>query len=123
MTAKLMKLILAMVMMVSLNGSMAFAVERFKTDEMGESGQIASRSMTLEEMEKLSTSLENMANEVKRGNVTPEVQTSVAEILNHLSHMLGVLANPDDKITYSIIKRENKELEKEWNPWDEMVEH
>ena len=123
MTAKLMKLILAMVMMVSLNGSMAFAVERFKTDEMGESGQIASRSMTLEEMKKLSTSLENMANEVKRGNVTPEVRTSVAEILNHLSHMLGVLANPDDKITYSIIKRENKELEKEWNPWDEMVEH
>ena len=123
MTAKLMKLILAMVIMVSLTGSMAFAVERFKTDEMGESGQIASRSMTLEEMEKLSTSLENMANEVKRGNVTPEVQTSVAEILNHLSHMLGVLANPDDKITYSIIKRENKELEKEWNPWDEMVEH
>ena len=74
-------------------------------------------------MKKLSTSLENMANEVKRGNVTPEVRTSVAEILNHLSHMLGVLANPDDKITYSIIKRENKELEKEWNPWDEMVEH
>jgi hypothetical protein len=37
--------------------------------------------------------------------------------------MLSVLANPDDKRTYSIIKLEIKEVEKEWNAWDEMVEH
>ena len=110
-------------MMVTLTCSMASAAERFKNDEMDESDQIASRSITPEEMEKLSTLLENMANEVKRENMTPQVQTSSAKILTHVSHMLSVLASPDDKMTYSIIKRENTEVEKEWNPWDEMVEH
>jgi len=37
--------------------------------------------------------------------------------------MLGVMASPDDSMTYSTIKRANKEVEKEWNPWDEIVEH
>jgi len=37
--------------------------------------------------------------------------------------MLSVLASSDDKMTYSIIKREIKEVEKEWNAWDEMAKH
>jgi hypothetical protein len=48
-----------------------------------------------------------MANEVKRGNMTPEAQARSAEILTHVGHMLSVLANPDDKMTYSIIKGRN----------------
>ena len=52
-----------------------------------------------------------MANEVKRGNMTPEVQARSAEILTHVGHMLSVLASSDDKMTYSIIKREIKEVE------------
>jgi hypothetical protein len=55
--------------------------------------------------------------------MTPEVQARSAEILIHVSHMLSVMASSDDNITYSTIKREIKEMEKEWNPWDEMEEH
>jgi hypothetical protein len=58
-----------------------------------------------------------------KGNMTPEVQARSAEILIHVSHMLSVMASSDDNITYSTIKREIKEMEKEWKPWDEMEEH
>ena len=81
------------------------------------------KNFTPEELEKVSILVENMANEIKKGNMTPETQARSAEILILVSHMLSVMASPDDNMTYSIIKRENKEKEKEWNPWDEMVEH
>ena len=55
--------------------------------------------------------------------MTPELQAKSAEILIHVSHMLGVMASPDDSMTDSIIKRANEEVEQEWNPWDETVEH
>ena len=100
---------------IAANGNTAIKIDK--------NGQVASLSITPEEMEKLSTLVENMANEVKRGNMTPEVQARSAEILTHVGHMLSALANPDDKMTYSILKREIKEVEKEWNPWDEMEEH
>jgi hypothetical protein len=58
-----------------------------------------------------------------KGKMTPEVQARSAEILIQVSHMLSVMASSDDNITYSIIKWEIKEMEKEWNPWDEMEEH
>ena len=100
---------------IAANGSTGNAVDK--------GGPIAASSITPEEMEKVSILVENMANEIKRGNVTPEIQARSAEILIHVSHMLGVMASPDDSMTYSIIKRVNKEVEKEWNPWDEMEEH
>jgi hypothetical protein len=37
--------------------------------------------------------------------------------------MLKAMASPDDNMTYSIIKREIKEVEMELDPWDERVEH
>ncbi len=55
--------------------------------------------------------------------MTPEMQARTAEILIHVSHMLKAMASPDDNMTYSIIKREIKEVEMELNPWDEKVEH
>jgi hypothetical protein len=100
---------------IAANGNTAIEIDK--------NSQAASLSITPEEMEKLSTLVENMANEVKRGNMTPEVQARSAEILTHVGHMLSVLASSDDKMTYSIIKREIKEVEKEWNPWDEIEEH
>jgi hypothetical protein len=100
---------------IAANGNTAIEIDK--------NGQVASLSITPEEMEKFATLVANMADEVKRGNMTPEVQARSAEILTHVSHILSVLASPDDKMTYSIIKREKKEVEKEWNLWDEMVEH
>ena len=101
----------------------AIAANGNTASEIDKNRQVTSLSITPEEMEKLSTLVANMANEVKKGNMTPEVQARSAEILAHVGHILSVLASPNDKMTYSIIKREIKEVEKEWNPWDEMEEH
>ena len=116
-------LISVMTMAGLITFNTAIAANGSTVIEIDKSGQVASLSITPEEMEKLSTLVENMANEVKKGNMTPEVQARSAEILTHVGHMLSVLASPNDKMTYSIIKREIKEVEKEWNPWGEMVEH
>jgi hypothetical protein len=116
-------LISVMTIAVLITFNTAIATNGSTVIEINKSGQTESFSITPEEMEKVSTLVANMANEVKRGNMTPEVQARSAEILTHVSHMLSVLASPDDKMTYSIIKREKKEVEKEWNLWDEMVEH
>jgi len=116
-------LISVMTIAVLITFNTAIASNGSTIIEIDKSGQAASLSITPEEMEKLSTLVANIANEVKIGNMTPDVQASPAEILIHVSHMLTVMASPDDNMTDSIIKRENKEVEKEWNPWDEMVEH
>ena len=116
-------LITVMTMAGLITFNTAIAANGNTAIEIDKNGQLVSLSITPEEMEKLSTLVENMANEVKKGNMTPEVQARSAEILTHVGHMLSVLASSDDKMTYSIIKREIKEVEKEWNPWDEMVEH
>lgn len=116
-------LITVMTMAGLITFNTAIAANGNTAIEIDKNSQVASLSITPEEMEKLSTLVENMANEVKRGNMTPEVQARSAEILTHVGHMLSVLASSDDKMTYSIVKREIKEVEKEWNPWDEMEEH
>ena len=116
-------LITVMTMAGLITFNTAIAANGNTVSEIDKNGQVTSLSITPEEMEKLSTLVANMANEVKRGNMTPEVQARSAEILTHVGHMLSVLASSDDKMTYSIIKREIKEVEKEWNPWDEMEEH
>jgi len=116
-------LITVMTMAGLITFNTAIAANGNTAIEIDKNSQVASLSITPEEMEKLSTLVANMASEVKRGNMTPEVQARSAEILTHVGHMLSVLVNPDDKMTYSIIKREIKEVEKEWNPWDEMEEH
>ena len=113
--------IMTMAVLITFNS--AIAANGSTSKEVDKSGQIASSSMTPEEMEKVSILVENLANEIQRGNMTPEVQARSAEILIHVSHMLSVMASSDDNITYSTIKREIKEMEKEWNPWDEMEEH
>jgi len=100
---------------IAANGSTGNAVDK--------NGPIAASSITPEEMEKVSILVENMANDIKRGNMTPEMQAVSAEILIHVSHMLGVMASSDDSMTDSIRKRTNKKVEKEWNPWDKMEEH
>ena len=116
-------LISVMTIAVSITFNTAIASNGSTIIEIDKSGQTTSLSITPEEMEKLSTLVANIANEVKIGNMTPEVQARTSEILIHVSHMLSVMASPDDNMTYSIIKQEIKEVEKEWNPWDETVEH
>ena len=116
-------LISVMTIAVLITFNAAIASNGSTVIEIDKSGQTTSLSITPEEMEKLSTLVANIANEVKKGNMTPEVQARTAEILIHVGHMLSVMASPDDNMTYSIIKQEIKEVEKEWNPWDEMVEH
>jgi hypothetical protein len=123
---KKMTVILISVMTIAVLITFNTAIASNGSTEIDKSGQTPSLSITPEEMEKLSTLVANIANEVKIGNMTPEVQARTAEILIHVSHMLSVMASPDDNMTYSIIKRENKEVkevEKEWNPWGEIVEH
>ncbi len=116
-------LISIMTMAVLITFNTAIATNGSTVIEINKSGQTESFSITPEEMEKVSTLVANMANEVKRGNMTPEVQARSAEILTHVSHMLKAMASPDDNMTYSIMKREIKEVEMELNPWDERVEH
>jgi len=116
-------LIGVMTVAVSITFNTAIAANGSTVIEIDKSGQNASLSITPEDMEKVSTLVANMADEIKRGDMTPEVQARSAEILIHVSHMLSVMASLDDNMTYLIIKRENKEVEKEWNPWDEMEEH
>ena len=112
-----------MTIAVLITFNTAIATNGSTVIEIDKSGQTASLSITPEEMEKVSTLVANIANEVKRGNMTPEMQARTAEILIHVSHMLKAMASPDDNMTYSIIKREIKEVEMELNPWDEKVEH
>ena len=116
-------LIGVMTVAVLITFNTAIAANGSTVIEIDKSGQNASLSITPEDMEKMSTLVAIMADKVKRGDITPEVQARSAEILTHVGHMLSVLASSDDKMTYSIVKREIKEVEKEWNPWDEMVEH
>jgi hypothetical protein len=113
--------IMIITVLTSLNLAMA---KNENTDvEVGHNSQIVSLSATPEEMRNMSELLENMANEIKSGNMAPELYAKSARILIHVSHILDALVNPDDHVTYSITKHQNKEVERKWNPWDEMVEH
>ena len=112
-----------MTMAVLITFNTAIAANGSTGNEVDKSGQIAASSITPAEMEKVSILVENMADEIKKGNMTPEMQARSAEILIHVSHMLGVMAGSDDSMTDSIIKRADKEVEKEWNPWNEMEDH
>jgi hypothetical protein len=40
-----------------------------------------------------------------------------------LSDILDAMANSDDRAAYLTKTQQNIEVEKEWNPWNEMVEH
>ena len=94
MTAKRIKSILAMIMMVTLTFSMAYAAERFKTDEMAESAQIVSSPMTAEEMENVSALVAELSKAAKRGDMTPEMQATTAEILILVSQMITEMTCP-----------------------------
>ncbi|MBW2202496.1 MAG: hypothetical protein JRF71_17040 [Deltaproteobacteria bacterium] len=113
--------VMTITVLTSLN--LAMATKENTGVEVGHNSQKASLSVTPEEMRHMSELLENMVNEIKSGNMTPEIHAKSAKILIHVSHILDALANPDDKVTYSITKHQNKEVERKWNPWDEMVEH
>lgn len=113
--------VMTITVLTSLN--LAMATKENTGVEVGQSSQKATLSATPEEMRHMSELLENMANQIKTGNMTPEIRAKSAKILIYLSDILDALANPDDKVTYSITKHQNKEVKKEWNPWAEMVEH
>ena len=127
MTAKLIKSILAMVMMVTLTFSMASAAERFKTDEMAESGQIVSYPMTAEEMENVSALVAKLSKAAKRGNMTPEMQATTAEILILVSQMITEMTCPPDKDTDRKHQHQIQTEEKGCNIFEQlceqMVEH
>jgi len=120
-TIKILAGVMTITVLMSLN--LAMAQKEDTGVEVGPSSQNASLSVTPQEMKNMAGLLEEMANEIKSGNMTPQIQAESAEILVHVGHILDALANPDDNSTYSIKKQQNKEAEKKWNPWDEMVEH
>ena len=91
--------------------------------ETGRNRPKASLSATPEEIKNMAELLEEMAYGIKSGNTTSEIEAKSAKILIHLSHILDALANPDDKVTYLINKHQSTEVEKQWNPWEEMEEH
>ncbi len=71
--------IMIITVLTSLNLAMA---KNENTDvEVGHNSQIVSLSATPEEMRNMSELLENMANEIKRGNLAPDLHAKSAKIL------------------------------------------
>jgi hypothetical protein len=82
-----------------------------------------SLSVTQQEIKGMVKLLEEMANAIRSGDSSHEVETNSAIILAHLSNILDAMANSDDRAAYLTKTQQNIEVEKEWNPWNEMVEH
>jgi hypothetical protein len=82
-----------------------------------------SLSVTQQEIKGMVKLLEEMANAIRSGDPSHEVETNSAIILAHLSDILDAMANSDDRAAYLTKTQQNIEVEKEWNPWNEMVEH
>jgi hypothetical protein len=82
-----------------------------------------SLSVTQQEIKGMVKLLEEMANAIRSGDSSHEVETNSAIILAHLSDILDAMANSDDRAAYLTKTQQNIEVEKEWNPWNEMVEH
>lgn len=85
--------------------------------------QNVSLSVTQQEIKGMVKLLEEMANAIRSGDSSHEVETNSAIILAHLSDILDAMANSDDRAAYLTKTQQNIEVEKEWNPWNEMVEH
>lgn len=82
-----------------------------------------SLSVTQQEIKGMVKLLEEMANAIRSGDSSHEVETNSAIILAHLSDILDAMANSDDRAAYLTKTQQNIEVEKEWNPWNEMVDH
>jgi hypothetical protein len=80
-------------------------------------------SVTQQKIKGMVKLLEEMANAIRSGDSSHEVETNSAIILAHLSDILDAMANSDDRAAYLTKTQQNIEVEKEWNPWNEMVEH
>ena len=81
-----------------------------------------SLSVTQQEIKGMVKLLEEMANAIRSGDSSHEVETNSAIILAHLSDILDAMANSDDRAAYLTKTQQNIEVEKERNPWNEMVE-
>lgn len=81
------------------------------------------RAMLNDNLQKLSELLGEMADVLARGNMEPSHEAKCAEILMQVSHIMMEMTGPPEKETYEKHKNEIQQIEKEWNPWKEMVEH
>jgi hypothetical protein len=81
------------------------------------------RAMLNENLAKLSMLLAKMSNALDRGEMKPDHQIVCADILSKVSHMMVEMTGPSEKATNEKHQNQIKKLEKEWDPWEEMVEH
>ena len=81
------------------------------------------RAMLNENLAKLSMLLAKMSDVLDRGEMKPDHQIVCADILTKVSHMMVEMTRPSDKATNKKHQAQIKKLEKEWDPWEEMVEH
>lgn len=104
--------------LISFNPAMAQT-----SNESQKSRAIISSEATPEEIERMSAIVADMAAQIENGNITPETQATTAQILNHVSHILSVMAGTESNVNYSITRQEIKEEITKWNLWEEMEEH
>ena len=81
------------------------------------------RAMMNENLAKLSMLLAKMSDVLDRGDMKPDHQIVCADILTKVSHMMVEMAGHSDKATNEKHQAQIKKLEKEWDPWAEMVDH
>jgi hypothetical protein len=81
------------------------------------------RAMMNENLAKLSMLLAKMSDVLDRGDMKSDHQIVSADILTKVSHMMVEMAGPSDKATNEKHQAQIKKLEKEWDPWAEMVDH
>ena len=81
------------------------------------------RALLNENLSKLSMLLAKMSDVLDRGEMKPDHQIVCADILTKVSHMMVEMTGPSDKVTNEKHQAQIKKLEKEWSPWEEMVEH
>ena len=81
------------------------------------------RAMLNENLAKLSRLLAKMSDVLERGDMKPDHQIVCADILTKVSHMMVEMTGSSDKASNEKHQAQIKKLEKEWDPWEKMVEH
>ena len=81
------------------------------------------RAMLNDNLAKLSMLLAKMSDVLDRDEMKPDHQIVCADILTKVSQMMVEMAGPSDKATNEKHQTQIKKLEKERDPWEEMVEH
>jgi hypothetical protein len=107
--------ILFILVLSSISAAQSQSMEGIHTD--------IDRAMMNENLAKLSMLLAKMSDVLDRGDMKPDHQIVCADILSKVSHMMVEMTGPSEKATNEKHQTQIKKLEKEWDPWEEMVEH